>query len=54
MVAVWQVLNSRFIELKPRLSPRDFCDVVVVFCLAGILDEGFFCRESVKLITNNP
>jgi hypothetical protein len=54
LTAIWEALNERFISLKPKLSPRDFCDIVVVFCLAGILDEGFFCRESVKLITANP
>lgn len=40
--------------LKPKLTPRDFCDIVVVLCLAGILDEGFFTRESIQLITGNP
>ena len=54
LLPIWQVVNERFIALKPKLSPRDFCDVVVLFCLAGILDEGFFLRESVKLITASP
>jgi hypothetical protein len=32
---------------------RDFCDVVSLFCIAGILDEKFFYRESVHRIQSS-
>lgn len=32
---------------------RDFCDVVSLFCIAGILDEQFFYRESVRRIQSS-
>lgn len=32
---------------------RDFCDVVTLFCIAGILDEQFFYRESVRRIQSS-
>jgi hypothetical protein len=51
---IWSAFNDNFIQLRPKLSARDFCDVVTLFCVAGILEEGFFYRESVRCIQSDP
>lgn len=51
---VWSAFNNTFIQLKPKLSARDFCDVVTLFCVAGILEDEFFYRESLRRIQADP
>ena len=54
LVKLWPAVGTAFAKLKDDMSPRDFCDCVLLLCKAGILEEKPFLKESVVFLKTKP
>lgn len=42
LLVIMKAVNDGFLIVKMKLEPRDFCDIVTLFCCAGVLESKFF------------
>jgi hypothetical protein len=54
LLVVMKGINDAFLVVKIKLQPRDFCDIVTLFCLAGVLESKFFYDETMRMIVRKP